>query len=231
MPGCIFRRLATLRGMIPRTRIGGGLALMMLLVATLMAVPIHGGEHPFPPAWLSLALMVASGFATWRVAGRAWGLTVLVVGAIAALWVEFSRSPEMPNGHVLPGFLFAISTVISAAAITHGALGKRVRGEDRVYHGITSYLLIALAFAAVQHRVAILDPSAFRIPDGGQGKWVDFLWLSFSTLTTAGFGDVVPVSSWARLACTLEAVTGVMFPAIFIARLVTEASEDEGLAQ
>lgn len=210
-----------------RKRISIGFSLLVLLVAALTAVPIHGDRSTFPPPAISLAMMIAGGIATWAVAGRAWGVSVLLLSVLAVLWMELSRSPESPDGHVAPGFIFAASSVISAVALTRAALRPGVRGEDRVYHGITSYLLIGLAFAALQHRVAILDPKAFRIPDGMTGRWVDFLWLSFSTLTTAGFGDVIPVSSWARFVCTLEAVTGVMFPAIFIARLVTEASEDE----
>lgn len=209
-----------------RKRFSIGLSLLVLLVAALTAVPIRGGQHTFPPPAVSLAMMIAGGIATWAVAGRRWGISVLLLSVLAVLWIELSRSPEAPGGHVAAGFIFAASSVISAVALTRAALRPGVRGEDRVYHGITSYLLIGMAFAAVQHRVAILDPGAFRLPDGGPGKWVDFLWLSFSTLTTAGFGDVVPVSSWARFVCTLEAVTGVMFPAIFIARLVAEASED-----
>jgi len=209
-----------------RKRISLGLSLLVLLVAALTAVPLHGDQQSFPPPSVSLAMMLAGGFATYMVAGRAWGVMVLLLSIVAVLWTELSRSAAAPSGHVVPGFIFAASSVLSAAALTRAALRPGVRGEDRVFHGITSYLLIGMAFAAVQHRVAILSPGSFRLPDGGPGKWVDFLWLSFSTLTTAGFGDVVPVSSWARLVCTLEAVTGVMFPAIFIARLVTEASED-----
>ena len=212
--------------MARRKRISIGLSLLVLLVAALTAVPIHGDQHSFPPPAVSLAMMIAGGIATWAVAGRGWGISVLLLSVLAVLWTELSRSAATPDGHVAPGFIFAASSIISAVALTRAALRPGVRGEDRVYHGITSYLLIGMAFAAVQHRVAILDPRAFRLPDGAVGKWVDFLWLSFSTLTTAGFGDVVPVSSWARLVCTLESVTGVMFPAIFIARLVTEASED-----
>lgn len=212
--------------MIRTRRVSVGFSLLTLLVASLLAVPIHGDQHPFPPIGVSLGLMLVSGVATWVVAGRAWGSTVLALGVVAVVWIQFSKSGDTPLGHVFPGFLFAIAAVISAAAITRTALRPATHGGDRIYFGIASYLLIGLAFASVQHRVAILDPGAYRLPDAAQGKWVDFLWLSFSTLTTAGFGDVVPVTSWARLVCTLEAVTGVMFPAIFIARLVTEASED-----
>ena len=126
-------------------------------------------------------------------------------------------------------FLFAISTAISAVAIANAAFSRRTRGDDRICHGVTSYILIGIAFAMIHQRVAILDPGSYRLPAGDltHGQWVDYFWLSFSTLTTAGFGDVAPVSSWARLICTLEAVTGVIYPAVFLARLVSAASHDE----
>jgi hypothetical protein len=56
----------------------------------------------------------------------------------------------------------------------------------------------------------------------------DFIYFSFSTLTTAGFGDIVAVSRGARLVCMLEAVTGVLMPATFIARLLTEQMKRPG---
>ena len=46
-------------------------------------------------------------------------------------------------------------------------------------------------------------------------------YLSFATLTTTGYGDVVPVHPWARSLCNLEAIIGQLYPATHLARLVT----------
>jgi voltage-gated potassium channel Kch len=47
------------------------------------------------------------------------------------------------------------------------------------------------------------------------------MWLSFITITTTGYGDVLPASPLARSLAALEAMVGVLFPAIFISRLVS----------
>jgi hypothetical protein len=49
---------------------------------------------------------------------------------------------------------------------------------------------------------------------------IDLLYFSFSTLTTTGFGDIVPLSRPARTAVMLEGIVGQLFLAILIARLV-----------
>lgn len=46
-------------------------------------------------------------------------------------------------------------------------------------------------------------------------------YLSFATLTTTGYGDIVPVHPWARSLCNIEAVIGQLYPATLLARLVT----------
>jgi hypothetical protein len=52
-------------------------------------------------------------------------------------------------------------------------------------------------------------------------RWIDFVWLSFSTLTTAGYCDLAPIGRWASAVCTLEALCGILFPATLIARIAS----------
>jgi uncharacterized membrane protein len=50
--------------------------------------------------------------------------------------------------------------------------------------------------------------------------WSDFIFYSFTTLTTLGYGDITPVSPAARSFAVLEAITGVFYAAVLVARLV-----------
>jgi hypothetical protein len=47
------------------------------------------------------------------------------------------------------------------------------------------------------------------------------IYFSFSTLTTSGYGDIVPIDSFARALANLEAVIGQLYPATLLARLIT----------
>jgi Ion channel len=54
----------------------------------------------------------------------------------------------------------------------------------------------------------------------------DLTYFSFVTLTTVGYGDILPVQPLARSLCTLEAIIGQLYPATLLARLVTLELED-----
>jgi hypothetical protein len=69
----------------------------------------------------------------------------------------------------------------------------------------------------------ILQPGSFRgILDTGGPAPVssELLYFSFVTLTTVGYGDITPVGSYARSLAILEGISGVLFVATFVARLV-----------
>ena len=206
-----------------------GKALLIGLVLGICLVPHadHGTEFIRP---MGAGIVVTmGGIEAWKVAGRTWGLAVLLLGWVSIALVSLTSMGDTPGGHIVPGMMLALSYILAAVAVVRAAFGRRMHGPQRIYYGIASYLLLGIAFSSVHQRVALIDHAAYRLgaTGGDAERWSDFLWLSFSTLTTAGFGDVVPVSNAARMICTLEAVTGVMYPAIFLARLVTAATEDD----
>lgn len=219
-------RLRTIK--LPPLNTHGKLLLLGLVVGICLVPEADQGTEFMRPAGAAVVVTM-SGIESWKVAGRAWGLAVLLLGWASIALVALTPMGNTPSGHVVPGIMLAAAYVLSAVAIVRAAFGRRMHGPERIYFGISSYLLIGIAFASVHQRISIIAPGAYHAggTDAPIQRWTDFLWLSFSTLTTAGFGDVVPVSNTARMVCTLEAVTGVMYPAIFLARLVTAATEDD----
>ena len=65
-----------------------------------------------------------------------------------------------------------------------------------------------------------LDVNAFSYSGETIEQPFDLLYFSFTTLTTVGYGDILPVSSIAKVFANLEGMLGVLFPAVFIAKLV-----------
>lgn len=91
---------------------------------------------------------------------------------------------------------------------------------DMIKGGISVFFLIGIVWALLYGIVYILDPNAFS-PSGERLTFLDStFYFSFTTLTTLGYGDITPVSDLARTLANLEAVTGMIYPSIFIARLV-----------
>ena len=85
------------------------------------------------------------------------------------------------------------------------------------------YLLIAVGFAALFAFVGLSIPNAFKgvAFEDDAALASELFYLSFVTLTTTGYGDVVPLHPLARSLCNIEAVVGQLYPATLLARLVT----------
>jgi Ion channel len=93
----------------------------------------------------------------------------------------------------------------------------------RIQGAVAAYLLLGVIWAHAYSLLAILRPGAFSGPvDTADGPRA-LLYFSFVTLTTVGYGDVLPVHPVARSLAVLEAVVGPLYLAILVARLVSLA--------
>lgn len=91
---------------------------------------------------------------------------------------------------------------------------------DLIKGGICIYLLIAILWSLLYQAIAVLDPQAFlSLPEHRDNN--PFVYFSFITLTSTGFGDIVPINPVAKLLASFEAMFGQLYLAIVIARLVS----------
>jgi len=98
--------------------------------------------------------------------------------------------------------------------------------RQRLQGAVAAYLLITIAFALGYMLISFLIPGAFKFPD--KPPEIDdprfgfiFHYFSMSTITTLGYGDIIPVHPFARTLATTEALVGQLYPAILLARLVS----------
>lgn len=97
---------------------------------------------------------------------------------------------------------------------------------QRVEGAITAYMLIAVAFSIAYFLISSHIPGAFKFPDeapklGDPRSVYFFHYFSVITLTTLGYGDIMPVHPFARTLAMIEASVGQLYPAILLARLVS----------
>ncbi len=131
--------------------------------------------------------------------------------------------------------LVAISTfglffVLMAVTILSTIMKAKKVTTETIYASICVYLLLGVIWTMMFSVIEIISPGSFL--SGGspivdlqgdpikQNAFASFIYYSFVTLTTLGYGDIVPVSPHARAISSLEAVVGQLFIAVLIARLV-----------
>src|ERR1041385_1973010 len=97
---------------------------------------------------------------------------------------------------------------------------------DKIYGALCVYLLIGFAWGVLYAILDELDPGSFSTPQEtgavteNVARVMRMRYFSLVTLTTVGFGDIVPRSPAARMFATLEAVMGQIYLAVLVARLV-----------
>lgn len=121
--------------------------------------------------------------------------------------------------------LFLVLTLFTASILADVMRAGRVTA-DKIYGAVCVYLLIGFVWGIVYAILEQLEPGSFTAPPetGGVSEHVARVmrmrYFSLVTLTTVGFGDIVPRSAAARMFATLEAVMGQIYLAVLVARLV-----------
>ncbi len=113
-------------------------------------------------------------------------------------------------------FLATVSAVLLYMVFTDEHEGT----YHRILGGVAIYLNIAVIFAMLYRIATLYEPHAFSVSGPATENLNQYLYFSFETLTTTGYGDIVPVNLLVRSAANLESVLGALFPATLLARLV-----------
>ena len=194
------------------------LALMIFVFAPLQAA----GIFLFQTFAIAGLLVIIGG--ALLISRHQIGVALLAIAFIANLAVFFFRLyyPWPYNLHLLTGAWLVISVTL-AIVVAQAVFGGGRVTYHRVVGAILLYLLIAVAFATLFAFAGLSFPAAFKgiafEDDAALASSV--FYLSFVTLTSTGYGDIVPVHPLARSLCNIEAVIGQVYPATILARLVT----------
>lgn len=95
---------------------------------------------------------------------------------------------------------------------------------DSIKGGICAFLLLGIAWSSLYRIAWLWDSDSIQVTC--DGCTLDFLYFSFTTLTTLGYGETIPMTTWTRTLANLEALVGLLYPSIYIARLVSMYSRE-----
>ena len=182
---------------------------------------------------------------------RAWGramLSVVQLGIVLAALGAVRPTPALTWVAGLlgaPAMLLSVveamqpgsDGVVLASALLHApfyfyvsyAMVRYLFHDDRVtrdelFATGAAFTVVAWGFAYVFAACQVAWPGSFVAYDGETGRsWFELLFLSFTTLTSVGLSDVVPIQEHARSVVMVEQVIGVFYVALVVARLVSLA--------
>ncbi|MHC4911733.1 MAG: ion channel [Planctomycetota bacterium] len=138
--------------------------------------------------------------------------------AIAVHWLSYlvAVPSSLIVGEVFSTMFFTFLVVL---ILNHLCKEKKITA-DVIAGAICGYLLIGLMWANLFSVLEILQPGSFQIPDHLSADSSIFTYYSYVTLTTLGFGDIIPMTNQARSLSVLESVVGPIYLAVVVARLV-----------
>ncbi len=155
----------------------------------------------------------------------------IVIGSISTVYTSSAlRVLGLASSGMFSGFM--------ALTILGRVLEQKKVTLDGIFGGVCAYLFFGLVWAFVYAIIDVADPAAFNFSSSLIDESDDssfrpsglFVYFSFVTLTTLGYGDISPLSEAARSLATLEAIMGPLYMAILIGWLVgrTQSSDTSG---
>ena len=170
-----------------------------------------------------LLAIIVFGSALYSVLGKGGATKVALILGIPAIIIrvtniihhqQYFRLPDEILAIIFLGYVtgLLVYTIISNPSVT----------ADILAGAVSAYLLIGITFGLLYMTVAGLVPGSFRdtVDPAKTFTPADFTFFSFVTLTTVGYGDIVPWHAHARSLAIIESVIGIMYPALLISRLI-----------
>ncbi len=154
---------------------------------------------------------------------------VLLIPALLGKWANFSR-PD-----IVPPEVFLGTAILFVGFVVMNILGYILRAPrvsaEILCAAIANYLLLGLLWSFAYTLIASAVPDAFAFSTGPESSHVmkgfNSIYFSFATLSTIGYGDIAPVAGGARMLAVAEAIVGMFYVTMLIARLVSMYSSGE----
>jgi voltage-gated potassium channel len=196
--------------------------LLLLVVFTVFVIPI------FPPSWFHIIYPLCF-TGIFLIAARALQkhrnhVTIVTLAIITILWIsiyaEFRVLTIIVRITQILFFFYLVARLVLQIANTSTVTGKVI------VDSIIGYLLMGLAFSTLVILVSFIWPASYNfhrmtLADTKQLAPVsDYIYYTFITYTTTGYGDFLPLTPIAKSLAMLIGVSGQLYVAIIIAMLV-----------
>lgn len=203
---------------------GKSIYLLISLVALLLLYPLLEGDNigSLLLTIITSVIIITSVYSlSYTKKTLIWAMSI-GSATLLATWIDFFvRNPSWDLVSIILWILFYAFAVI---ALLFHVLSSTDVTIDTLYGAVSIYLLVAVLWGAIYTLIEGLSPGSFFINPGhnidGLRTWSDFFYYSLVTLTTLGYGDITPVTASARSFSVMEAIIGILYIAVLVARLV-----------
>jgi len=133
-----------------------------------------------------------------------------------ALWTESIATLE------LAGIAYASSLAVSFSGVLRYLLKRGSITADKLHGALAGYIMLAFVWSFIYALVEISAAGSFgpgNFDFSQPGTFFKLIYFSFTTLTTTGYGDVIPLTNHARSLVMVEEFSGVFYVGVVIARL------------
>jgi hypothetical protein len=142
---------------------------------------------------------------------------VTVIGSAVTFWTSVSGAR---TGKAAEDLWKALLLLMAVVMVVRRVMARPTVTIQSIYGALSAYLIIGLMFASVYAALDNLgEPDFFA--DNQPANTQTYQYFSFTTLTTLGYGDFTAAESGGRAIAVLEAMTGQVFLATLVARLVS----------
>jgi hypothetical protein len=197
--------------------------LLTIELFLLVALPLlHAIQTRFPLTSALLFIGVVPALYVCLSRPKFWatlslGVFILLMHIVAT----YQAAQLSERAWMLLLLLYAVFFLLTIIIIIGKISSMKVVTADTVKGGISVYILIGLLWSIFYMMLALYDPAAFaNLSSDSRRASFELFYYSFTTLTTLGYGDISPLSVYAKTLAILEAITGPVYLAIFIAQLV-----------
>ena len=208
---------------IPKSRPNKYSQLLTILIIHFIVIPFTKGTIGAILISTVFLGIIVSIIRTFNLKKKFLFLLLALAGVSFALDIYADLQINFKSNYFLEVLVKTINCVFIFAALF--TINRKIFSEKRVNRdtikgGIAMFMFIGMFWALLYSIIYHFDPNAFSESVEADNLYDNMFYFSFTTLTTLGYGDITPVSEVARNLANLEAITGMLYPAIFIARLV-----------
>ena len=169
----------------------------------------------FGIAILGLVLLAVRSSPAWTWLGV---LLAIPAGALLVIQAVSGSDDLLPYSSAIEAVLY----FYAAGALLAYMLADHEVTRDEMFAVGATFTLVAWAFAYSFTVVQAIEPGSFTaaIDPTGDRSWTELLFLSFTTLSSTGLSDVIPVKPFARALVMMEQLAGLAYVAMVVSRLV-----------